>query len=181
MAGRDSSLWKWNGTQFKYIGPTKMVGRRTTVYLSPRLLAEFEMNRPGIARIALSAEVASATRSLVVNEAMPYAIQISPRGRTLEYVSSWRAQPASVVIAGMRRAACKLINIADYAAAVEWGRGGNQRVLGRVLDHLNSTTKVNPSRPRPAIPRGPGNRFAPSPGRSAAEIRRRAQRATGLI
>lgn len=171
MATRDSTLWKWTGKRFKYVGATSMGGRRTTVHASPRLVVQFEMDRSGMRKIMVGRELADATHSVVVGRAMPFAIQISPRD-TLEYVSSWRASDTHVVIAGMRRVATKLVNIAPHAAAVEWGRGGRQAVLGRTLAHLNSTSPIGlekaarSARARKAFnpdlhPRGAGGRFLP--------------------
>lgn len=123
-----------------YSGSTDLRNRRVTAYTSPRLIVEFEMDRRGISRIAVGDDLRGACRSAVVQRAMPFAIQKSPRGDTLEYVSSWRAQDTYAVIAGMRRVATKLINVSGHAAAVEWGRGGSARVLGRTLAHLNATS-----------------------------------------
>lgn len=190
MAKRDSSIWKWTGTRFKYIGGTQIGGRRHTVYVSPRMVVQFEMDRGGIAKIAVGQDLRDATHSAVVHRAMPYAIQISPRGDTLEYVSSWRASDGFTVIAGMRRAASKLINFAPHAAAVEWGRGGKQGVLRRTLAHLNGTSPIGleqaahkaaraPWNPQ-LHPRGPKGRFLPSRRPSPDELRRRGQRATQI-
>lgn len=169
-----------------YGGSTDLSNRRTTVYASPRLIAQFEMDRRGIRKIAVGQPLRAATRSAVVGRAMVHAIQISPRGQTLEYVSSWRASDGFTVIAGMRRAACKLVNIAPHAAAVEWGRGGNQGILRKTLAWLNSTSPIGLERAARAAkrapwnpnlhPRGLGGRFAPSP----ATLRRRAERAAQI-
>lgn len=144
-----------------YFGPTDLRNRRETVYASPTLVAQFELNRRGIARIAVNQELRDATRSLVVNYAMPFAISISPHGDTLEYVSSWRAADGFAVVAGMRRAACKLINVSDHAAAVEWvsprGFGHGYQVLGRTLAHLNSTSPIALARAARAARRKPWN------------------------
>jgi len=144
-----------------YFGPTDLRNRRVTAYSSPRLIVEFEMNRRGIARIAVSQPLRDATRSLVVNHAMPYAISISPHGDTLEYVSSWRPAEGFTVIAGMRRASCKLINVSGHAAAVEWisprGFGRGYAVLGRTLAHLNSTSPIALARAARAASRKPWN------------------------
>jgi hypothetical protein len=83
-----------------YSGPTELRGGRTVVYASPQLICEFELNRAGIAKIAVSAPVKAAVHSLVVRRAMPYAIQISPV-RTYDYVSSFNAVDTYAVIAGM--------------------------------------------------------------------------------
>lgn len=152
-----------------FTGTTSLNNRRVTVYASPRMVVEFEMDRAGIAKLAVGQELKDATHSAVVNRAMPYAISISPHGKTLEYVSSWRAADGFTVIAGMRRAACKLINVSGHAAAVEWGRGGNQGILRRTLAHLNATSPIGlqqaarkaaraPFDPK-LHPRGPKGRF----------------------
>ncbi len=167
-----------------YHGATDLTNRRETVYRSPRLHVEFEMNRRGIARVAVGQDLRDSCRSAVVQRAMPYAIQISPRGETLEYVSSWRAADGHTVIAGMRRVACKLINVSDHAAAVEWGRGGARGVLSRTLAHLNSTSPIGLEQAarkarakaswNPALhPRGPRGRFVAKPQTDAAATRDR--------
>lgn len=185
MAGRKSKKI--------YTGPTDLRNRRVTVYASPRLLAEFEMDRRGIARIAVGQDLRDATHSLVVQKAMPFAIQISPRGDTLDYVSSWRADDTFTVIAGMRRAACRLVNTSPHAAAVEWvsprGYGRGYHVLGRTLAHLNSTSPIAVERAARAAaakpwdpqlhPRGPRGRFAPRRS-DPDEMRRRGQRAAQI-
>lgn len=185
-----------------YSGPTDLRDRRVTVYASRRMVAEFELHRRGIAKIAVGGDLRSAVRSVVVQKAMPYAIRISPRGATLDYVSSFRAIDAYEVIAGMRRVACRLYNGSAHAAAVEWvskrGFGHGYRVLGRTLAYLNSTSehgleqaarKARRKAWDPQLhPRGPRGRFAakakadvdryaagnPRPGpRSAEDIARR--------
>lgn len=172
-----------------YSGPTELDNRREVVYASPRMIGEFQLNRAGIAKIAVAEPLQQAVRSAVVSRAMPYAISISPRGDTLEYVSSWRASDGFTVIAGMRRAACKLINTSGHAAAVEWGRGGRQRILGRTLDWLNGTSPIGLARAaakararasfNPALhPRGARGRFVPTG--TASALRKRAQRAAQL-
>lgn len=174
-----------------YTGSTQMPNRRQTVYASPRLVAEFEMDRAGIAKLAVGQALQEATHSAVVNRAMVHAIQISPRGETLGYVSSWRAADGFTVIAGMRRAACKLVNVSGHAAAVEWGRGGNQGILRKTLAWLNQSSPIGVARAaaraarapwKPDLhPRGPGGRFVPSSGGNAAAMRRRAQRAAQIV
>jgi hypothetical protein len=139
-----------------YSGPTELRGGRTVVYASPQLICEFELNRAGIAKIAVSAPVKAAVHSLVVRRAMPYAIQISPV-RTYDYVSSFNAVDTYAVIAGMRRAACKLVNSSAHAAAVEWGRGGRQRILGRTLDFLNGSSPLGLARAAAKAKRTPFN------------------------
>ncbi len=170
-----------------YGGPTELGFQREVVYASPRMIAEFELDRNGIAKIAVSGPVRAMVHSAVVGRAMVHAIQISPRGETLEYVSSWRAVDTYTVIAGMRRAACKLLNTSGHAAAVEWGRGGNQRVLGRTLAWLNGTSPIGLAQAaatakrsaafNPKLhPRGARGRFVVS----ASTLRKRAQRAAQI-
>lgn len=189
---RDPSVWEWNGSRYRYIGGTSLGGRRNTVYVSPRMVVQFELDRRGIARLAVGHELREATHSLVVNHAMPFAISISPHGDTLEYVSSWRAIDTYEVIAGLRRVACRLFNGSSHAAAVEWvskrGFGRGYHVLGRTLAHLNSTSPMaieaaakkaaqKPWNPQ-LHPRGPRGRFVASA--SAQALRRRAARAAQL-
>lgn len=149
-----------------YSGSTDLRNRRITVYRSPRMIVEFELDRRGIAKIAMGQDLKDACRQVVTGRAMPFAIRNSPHGETLEYVSSWRAAEGHTIIAGMRRVACKLINVAPHAAAVEWGRGGRRGVLGKTLAHLNATSGVviQGGQLRKAWdpqlhPRGPGGRF----------------------
>jgi hypothetical protein len=188
VAAPDPGTWQWTGNRYRYTGGTQLGGRRHTVYVSQRMVVQFEMDRRGIARVAVGQPLRDAVHSLIVQKAMPYAISISPHGETLEYVSSWRAIDTFEVIAGMRRAACRLFNGSGHAAAVEWGRGGNQRILGRTLAYLNSTSPLGleqaakkaaraPWNPQ-LHPRGGGGRFTASAG--AAALRRRAAAATRM-
>lgn len=188
----DQNLWQWTGSRYRYVGGTQLGGRKTTVYVSDRMLCQFQLDRAGMAKIAVDTPLRAAVHSVVVQDAMPYAISISPHGRTLEYVSSWRAIDTYEVIAGLRRAACRLFNGSGHAAAVEWvsprGYGHGYHVLGRTLAHLNSTSPLgladaarkaaaapfNPS----LHPRGSGGRFVASP--SADALRRRAAAAARL-
>jgi hypothetical protein len=188
----DENLWEWTGSRYRYIGGTVFGGRRSTVYVSERMLCQFELNRGGIAKIAVSEPLKAAVHSMVVRDAMPFAIANSPHGRTLEYLSSWRAIDTYEVIAGLRRAACRLFNGSGHAAAVEWvsprGHGHGYHVLGRTLAHLNSTSPIGlvdaakraaraPFNPG-LHPRGSGGLFVAS--NSAAALKRRAAAATRL-
>ncbi|MER5608341.1 hypothetical protein AB0F93_00095 [Micromonospora tulbaghiae] len=145
-----------------------MKDRRVRAYTGTHLTVDFKLSRAGIRRIALGPELADATRSAVVYRAMPFAIRRSPRGETLDYVSSWRAHSTTVTLFGMRRVATKLINESAHAAAVEWGRGGKAGVLKATLAHLNSTSPIGLAQAaaranwNPDLhPRGPGGRFVP--------------------
>jgi len=120
------------------------------------MVVELEMNRRGIAQIAVGDELRDACRAVVVERALPFAVKKSPRDKTRVYVESWRVSPGFTVIAGMRRVAVKLVNIADHAAAVEWGRGGKAGVLAQTLAHLHGTTveEMRASRRRRAFDPG---------------------------
>lgn len=159
-----------------YFGPTDLRNRTVTVYTSPRLLVRFEMNRRGISQIAVGPHLAAATRALVRDKAMPYAIRISPigerddeRGGGPRYVESFRIAQSYTVVAGMRRVAAKLVNVAPHAAAVEF-YGNNPHasgyaVLRKTLAHLNGTgsslATAKPAFRAELHPRGAGGRFIP--------------------
>ncbi len=152
--------------------------RRTTVYAGRHLVVQFEMDRKGIAKCAVGQDLASATRQVVRERAMPYAIRISPIGQRDDdggkprYVESFRISQGFTVIAGMRRVASKLTNIAPHAAAVEF-TGNNPHasghgVLRKTLAHLNGTGATlreakSPWRPE-LHPRGAGGRFISKSG-----------------
>jgi hypothetical protein len=183
VAKPDPNLWEWTGRRYRYIGGSSLSGRSHVVYASPRLVCTFEMDRAGIAHVAVGQALREAVHLLVTQKAMPYAISISPHGRTGQYVSSWRAIDTYTVIAGMRRAACRLFNGSDHAAAVEWvskrGHGHGYHVLGRTLAHLNSTSPAGLAEAArkaafdpTAHPRGRRGRFVPTD--SPAALRRRA-------
>lgn len=194
MAKPDPTLWKWTGKRFKYIGASRLKDRTYTVYASPRLVVRFKTDREGMADLAVGDDLRDTTKAVVERRAIPYAISISPVGDTKQYVSSWKSSETHVVIAGLRRVACKLVNISDHAAAVEWvnkrGNGHGYGVLRRTIAHLNSTSPIGIERAarkaraketwNPDLhPRGPRGRFAPG-ARGANQIRRRAQRASEI-
>ena len=110
------------------------------------VVVKFVPDKKGIAGIAVSRPLHRATQK-VAGEGKRYAMSISPVDSG-EYLTSWQVIGSTTVIAGMRRAAALLINLASHAAAVEWGNaatnGNGHHVLQRTLDHLNS---------RPGLPR----------------------------
>ncbi|SDT74370.1 hypothetical protein [Actinoplanes derwentensis] len=160
-----------------YRGPTLLTDLRKTYYWGRNLKIQFELRRGAMRRLALSDELRDACRAVIVGQALPYAIRVSPRDRvndgdgTLPYVASWRVAEGTDVFVGMRRTTVKLINVAPHAAAVEWinpdtGRGHGYHVLGRTLAHLDGQTgtEIRGTPQRPAWkaaqhPRGPGGRF----------------------
>lgn len=129
-----------------YSGPTDVRNRRTTVYRSPRMTVEFELNRQGIARVAMSDPVHDACRSVAINEAVPFAIQNSPHD-TGDYISSFHVRRGEAVIAGMRRAVANVWNLSDHASRVEYAPTrrypAGRRVLGRTLEHLNAANTAD--------------------------------------
>jgi hypothetical protein len=116
---------------------------RHTVYRGRTVVVDFDMDRRGIAEIAVGPELKAAVHTVAETEAKPYAISISPRStrRHQHYMDSFSVKDTHTVITGMRRVAAWLFNNAPHAAAVEWGNqatnGEGHRVLGRTLDHLN--------------------------------------------
>lgn len=179
----DPDTWEWTGRRYRYVGGTALGGRKHVVYVSDRMVCQFEMDRDGIARVAVGSELKDAVHHLVERKAMPFAVAISPIGRTRDYVSSWRAVDTHVVIAGMRRVACRLFNGSAHAAAVEWvsrrGNGHGYHVLGHTLAYLNSTSPAGlEAAARKAAfdparhPRGARGRFVATG--SPAALRRRA-------
>lgn len=118
------------------------MAHRRTVYRSPHVKVEFEMDRKGIAEIAMGPRLREAVLDFAENEAKPYAVSISPRSDRqdhVHYADSFHVVPGAMMIRGMRRVAAHLINSAEHAAAVEWGNERvprAQRILGRTLDHF---------------------------------------------
>lgn len=115
-------------------------GRR--VYTGRNVTVHFDLDRKGIAECAMGPELHGSVVALATNEAMPYAIGISPRSRRQHqhYAESFVVAPGAMLIRGMRRVAAHLINTAPHAAALEWGNEhapNGQHILGRTLDHLN--------------------------------------------
>ncbi|MGK5677518.1 hypothetical protein [Actinoplanes sp. URMC 104] len=136
-----------------YTGPTEFSDRRQTVYRSPRVKVDFQMNRAGIRDIATGSDLTHALQMLVLTKALPYALKISPKGRKRSpserdehsrYASSFTVRRSTVVLVGMERTSVRLVNTAKHAAAVEWvnpnGHGHGFHVLGQTIAHLNGET-----------------------------------------
>jgi hypothetical protein len=116
-------------------------GRR--VFTGGRVHVHFDMNRKGIAGIAMGPELAASVMEVAEQTALPYAVSISPRsGRTdkIHYQDSFVVVPGTAWIVAMRRVAARLYNLAPHAIVVEVGTDKTpaHRVLGKTLDHLNS-------------------------------------------
>lgn len=119
------------------------MARGTRVYTGRRLTVDFELDRDGIAEIAVGPHLKDAVRHLAEHRAKPYAISISPvrkgkGGGT--YIRSFRVKDEHTVIAAMCRVAARLYNTAPHAAAVEFGNkhAKGQRILGRTVDFLHA-------------------------------------------
>lgn len=122
-----------------------MAGRRVTVYRSPSVTVEFDIDsyKSGIARCAVGPELRGAVDT-IARKAEAYARSISPRSRRRHqhYADSFRHQRTTVVLPPrwpMRRVCARLWNMAPHAAAVEWGVAGSprgHRVLGKTLEKL---------------------------------------------
>jgi hypothetical protein len=119
--------------------PPGIRGRR--VYTGRNVTAYFDLDRDGIAELAMNPVLMGSVIACAEGEAKPYAVSISPRSNRQHkhYADSFTVVPGAVMIRRMRRAAAHLINDAPHAAFVEWGNDGfeGHRVLGRTLDHLN--------------------------------------------
>lgn len=112
------------------------------VYRGQHVTVSFNMDRKGIAKVAMGPELAAAVINLAETKAKPFAVSISPRSNRAHqhYADSFTVVPGTETIAAMKRVAARLINTAPHAAAVEWGNEktpNGHRVLGKTLDHLS--------------------------------------------
>jgi hypothetical protein len=113
--------------------------RGSVVYRGRHVTVSYEPSKTGIAGIAMSRPVANACHDVVANRALPHAVAIAPV-HTGDYISSFRIEEGTTVIAAMRRVAVLLLNFSDHAIIVELGSdsyGEGSHVLGKTLDHLN--------------------------------------------
>lgn len=120
--------------------------RGRVVYRSPQVVARFELNRAGIRKIAMGETLRDTVMDFAENRAKPYAVAISPVDSG-DYVSSFEVQPATTVIAGLRRVVARLVNQSGHAAAVEYGNRHNPNghaVLGRTIDFLHGVAVIDP-------------------------------------
>lgn len=116
------------------------------VYTSKNMSMFYQGSLRDFAEIAMSRQILAACLEIAYEEALPYAIMISPRDE-YTYIRSFEVKPTTVVVRGMRRVAARLINTSPHAALVEWGgkRGGGrfsgryrpaQHILGRTRDRI---------------------------------------------
>ncbi len=128
------------------------LGKRRTVYRSSRLTVEFALDRGGINALAKSDQIYDPCRRLAAENALPYAVSISPRSRREDHANPHYQdsfQVDRVVVHGigkppMIRVGARLINTSDQATIVEVGTATSPRyrVLGEVIDHLNGLFRL---------------------------------------
>jgi hypothetical protein len=118
------------------------MGRRP-VFRSRRIHVDFELDRQGIAEIAVGPELRNACHDVVAHKALPYAISISPRSLAehQHYQDSFIVQ--DLLVFGippehpMTRVGTRLLNVVDHAAAVEWGNRRTPRGHHILRETLN--------------------------------------------
>jgi hypothetical protein len=101
----------------------------------------YKRNPQGWREITNSPEIHAALAE-VAEKAKAFAEGLAQDFReTGEYADSFVVVPTTVLWRRGPRAAVRLENTSDHAAAVEWGKNGDQhphRTLGRTLDALKS-------------------------------------------
>lgn len=112
------------------------------VYRGRNCTVHFDLDRNGIAEIAMTPKLLGEVMDVAQNTALPYALRISPRStRTgkVHYQDSFVVVPGTAIIRGLRRVAARLYNTASHATAVEVGTARNRayHVFRNTLDHLN--------------------------------------------
>lgn len=119
------------------------------VYTGRNINMFYQGSLKDFAEVAMSPKILAICLEIATEEALPYAIQISPVGDVDggTYARSWAVKPSTTVLKGMRRVCARLINEDPKAAMVEWGgrKGGGtyrgryrpaQHILQRVRDRL---------------------------------------------
>ncbi len=140
-------------------------GRRT-VYRSPRLVVDFELDRGGIRKIARDAPLRLAVRE-VATKAKAHAESIAPH-RTGAYASRFEINFTRVTVRGLRRIGARLVNTDPAAAKIEWG-------TSKTPAHLTLTKTLQWLGGRPAAfvhIGGPERRGGPDSASAAARRRR---------
>lgn len=103
--------------------------------------AEYERSREGFQAIANSPELHAALAE-VAEKGKVFAEALSQEfRRTGDYAGSFSIVPETVLWRRGPRAAVRLENTSDHAAAVEWGNQHDHRphrTLGRTLDALKT-------------------------------------------
>lgn len=125
------------------------------VYTSPRMVMFYQDSLKDFAEIAMSPRILAICLEIAYEEALPIAIALSPDGPTGTYRRSWKVEPTTVVLRGMRRVCARLINRAPHAGLVEWGGkpgGGHykgryrpaQHILLHVREQLAGKDRIDP-------------------------------------
>lgn len=108
------------------------------VYTGRNIIMYYQGSLKDFAEIAMSPRLLAICLEVAYEDALPYAIEISPRDDGV-YVRSWKVKPTTVVLRGMRRVCAQLINEAPHAALVEWGgrkKGGTYAGRYRPAQHI---------------------------------------------
>jgi hypothetical protein len=116
------------------------------VYTSRNMIMFYQGSLKDFAEVAMSPKIQAICLQIAYEDALPYAISISPRDE-YTYIRSFQVRPTTVLVRGMRRVAARLINTSQHSALVEWGgkRGGGryagryrpaQHILGRTRDRI---------------------------------------------
>lgn len=104
-------------------------------------MSDYRPNQQGWREIANSPQLHAALLE-VAEKAKVYAEGLAEEfRRTGEYAESFHATSETVLWDRGPRAAARLANTSDHAAAVEWGNRGDEhphRTLGRTLDALKA-------------------------------------------
>lgn len=109
------------------------------VYTGRNITMFYKGSMKDFAEIAMSPRILAICLEVATEEALPYAIAISPVGESGTYIRSWQVRPTTTVIAGMRRVGAKLINTDPISALVEFGGrkgGGSYKGRYRPAQHI---------------------------------------------
>lgn len=160
------------------MGYREMPNRRVMAYFGKTIVIEFEFDRDGWRKIAISPELRRATTAVVRDRALPYAKSISPydkRNRTRpHYRDSFIITQGFDIINELRRVATRLFNISDHATEVEFLNSGktggplrrtisyliHESVIEELLRNHELAAKKKEFNPK-AHPRGARGRFIP--------------------
>lgn len=109
------------------------------VYTGRNITMFYKGSMKDFAEIAMSPRILAICLEVAYEEALPYAIAISPVGESGTYIRSWKVHPTTTVVAGMRRVGAKLINEDPISALVEFGGrkgGGSYKGRYRPAQHI---------------------------------------------
>lgn len=106
----------------------------------------YKPNDAGLRALLLGPEVRSVLRAQATKAMAVAQADAASFADTGQYAASFQVTDTTTTIRGFPRAAARLENTSDHAAAVEWGYHGRQgsastsahRTLGRALDSLRT-------------------------------------------